>query len=49
MNEATGILLMNIKSFAMIPEAYFFPTACGDLGGFNLTVWWFCRPGVPRN
>lgn len=35
-----GILLMNIKSYAMIPEAYFFPTAYGDLTGINLAVWW---------
>jgi uncharacterized protein len=35
-----GILVMNMKTFAMIGAAYFFPTAYGDLGGANLVVWW---------
>jgi len=35
-----GILVMNIKSFAMIGAAYFFPTSFGDLGGMNMWIWW---------
>ena len=35
-----GILVMNIKTFAMIGAAYFFPTSFGDLTGANLFVWW---------
>jgi len=35
-----GILVMNIRTFAMIEAAYFFPTAYGDLTGGNLVVWW---------
>lgn len=35
-----GILVMNIKTFAMIGAAYFIPTSFGDLKGANLWVWW---------
>lgn len=34
------ILVMNIRTFAMISATYFFPTAYGDLTGANLLVWW---------
>jgi len=35
-----GILVMNIKTFAMIGVSYFFPNSFGDLSGANLAVWW---------
>jgi len=34
-----GILAMNIRHFAMIGAAYFFPTSFGDLSGGNFVVW----------
>lgn len=35
-----GILLMNIRFFAMPPAAYFNPTAFGDLAGINHLLFW---------
>jgi uncharacterized protein len=35
-----GILAMNIQIFAMPDAAYFFPTAYGDLTGWNRIVWY---------
>src|SRR5437016_4500770 len=35
-----GILLMNIRFFAMIGAAYENPTAYGDLHGANYVVWY---------
>lgn len=34
-----GILIMNIQEFSMISQAYFNPTAYGDLKGSNWLVW----------
>jgi len=36
-----GILVMNIRTFAMPPATYFFPGAYGDLEGINYWVWYF--------
>lgn len=35
-----GILVMNIRSFAMIEAAYFNPQAAGPIEGLDHTVWW---------
>lgn len=35
-----GILVMNIRSFAMIEAAYFNPLASGQLSGTDRVVWW---------
>ena len=35
-----GILVMNIRSYAMPSSAYFFPVAYGDLEGINYWVWY---------
>src|SRR5437762_12864515 len=34
-----GILVMNIRSFAMVTAVYDNPTAYGDLNGANFLVW----------
>ena len=36
-----GILVMNIRSFAMVEAAYFNPLAAGPLSGVDRAVWWF--------
>src|SRR5260370_22935946 len=36
-----GILVMNIKLFALVEAAYQNPTAYGDLNGANILLWLF--------